>query len=267
MPELPEVETVIRELRPALTGKVVDRLDILWPKSFRSFSPVPLGGKSIRRIGRQGKYIIITLSENYLIIHLRMTGQLLFSVRQEDKKHVRLIFRFTSGEKLYFRDVRKFGRVYYTARPADILRNVGIDALSADLNAKEFSAMLTGSKMNIKALLLSQKFIAGLGNIYVDESLFRAGIHPVSVAQKIPALKMDRLFSEIRFVLDFAVEHMGSTISDYRDAFGETGAAQNFFQVYQRTDQPCFSCGTLIKKIKHAGRGTHFCPECQQKYK
>ena len=266
MPELPEVETVIKELKPALTGKTIEQVEVLWHKTFRALSPVSLSGQTIKSIGRKGKYIIFTLSGGYIIVHLRMTGQLLFSVNGNDRKHLRLIFHFSDGNKLYFKDVRKFGRVYYTQNKQNILRNVGTDALSPQMSAERFSSLLKSSRMNVKAFLLSQKFISGLGNIYVDESLFRAAIHPASVAQKISAAKGKKLFAEIRFVLNFAVQHMGSTISDYRDAFGEQGGAQHFFQVYQRTGLPCFICGKEIKKIKLAGRGTHFCPACQKKY-
>jgi len=266
MPELPEVETVVRELKPELSGKILTGIDVLWPKTFRAKSQTPLKGRCIKTVARKGKYIVFQLDRGALVVHLRMTGQLLFTINKKQSAHVRAVFKLNNGLRLYFRDVRKFGRIDYVDNAQDILAAVGIDALNPDLDERNFFKILQKSRMNLKAFLLSQKFISGLGNIYVDESLFRAGLHPASIAEKIPLPEALRLFKEIRFVLNFAVEHMGSTISDYRDAFGNSGGAQKFFRVYQRNGQPCLVCGGEIKKIKFAGRGTHFCPNCQKKY-
>ncbi len=266
MPELPEVEIVVREINPELSGQNIINIEILWERTFRNRSISELAGQQIKNVGRQGKYIIIELSKTYLLIHLRMTGQLLFSLDGLDKKHVRMIFTLGNGKKLYFRDVRKFGRIDHVDDPQTVLENTGIDALDELNTEKYFAGLMKNRKMNIKAFLLAQKYISGVGNIYADECLFRARIHPESVTAKIPKKKISQLYKEINFVLNFAIDHMGSTISDYRDAFGESGDAQNFFQVYQRTGLPCFHCGKEIKKSKTAGRGTHFCLKCQKKY-
>jgi len=266
MPELPEVETVVREILPELSGQFIADIDILWERTFQNKSLDTLAGRQIKDVSRQGKYIIIELSSTYLIIHLRMTGQLLFSLDGFDKKHVRMIIQLKNGRKLYFRDVRKFGRIYHVDDPQTVLENTGIDALDEANTEKYFLELVKNRKLNIKTFLLSQKYISGVGNIYADECLFRAGLHPESVTGKIPKKRIKLLYNEIKYVLNFAIDNMGSTISDYRDAFGESGSAQNFFKVYQRAGQACFECGREIRKIKTAGRGTHFCAKCQKKY-
>lgn len=269
MPELPEVETVVRELRSYLPGRTVKKVSVYWHKSFVNECAEKPEGQTVLSLSRRGKYILISLEHSVLIVHLRMTGQLLFQQKgaapiSADHKRVQLYFR--DGSTLIFNDVRKFGRVYHVETADKKLQKVGIDAVDPNLTAADLFRMLQRSKMNIKAFLLSQHFIAGLGNIYVDESLFRAKIHPASVSAKLSRAAAGRLFDEMRHVLFFAIRHMGSTISDYRDANGNVGGAQRFFLVYQQQGKPCVVCGTLIRKIKHAGRGTHFCAHCQKQY-
>ncbi len=269
MPELPEVETVVRELKSYLPGRKIKNITVHWHKSFVNNCSVQLEDQSIQSLGRRGKYIIIYLEHSVLIVHLRMTGQLLFQQKNSSAirtNHLRVAFNFYNGSALLFNDVRKFGRIYHMKQADEKLQNVGIDAVDPTLTASEFYRMLQSSKMNIKAFLLSQRFVAGMGNIYVDESLFRAGIHPASISAKITKASAKRLFDEMRRTLSFAIENMGSTISDYRDANGKVGNAQNFFVVYQQQGKPCVNCGKTITKIKHAGRGTHFCGQCQKLY-
>ena len=262
MPELPEVETVVREIRPHITGKQVAGLEVFWPKSFEQRFSLPLVGRTIKSVERIGKYIICRLDKGYLTIHLRMSGQLLLNPSRPPV-YLRVQMQLNDGTKLAFNDMRKFGRWYLTSTRKELLTRVGMDALDPALSPQRFIRMLHKSRMRIKGWLLSQRFVAGLGNIYVDESLFRSGIHPLSVSAVIPEAVAERLFDEIRTVLRFAIKNMGSTISDYRDANGKVGNAQNFFYVYQQQGRPCVQCGTVIEKHKISGRGTHICPNCQ----
>ncbi len=269
MPELPEVETVVRELKSYLPGRKIKNVTVFWDKTFVNNCTVQIEDQSVQSLDRRGKYIIIHLEHSVLIVHLRMTGQLLFQQKNSSAitaNHLRVAFSFKDGSALLFNDVRKFGRIYHVQSAEEKLQKVGIDAVDPKLTASQFYRMLQSSKMNIKAFLLSQRFVAGMGNIYVDESLFRSRIHPASVSAKITKAGAKRLFNEMQTVLSFAIENMGSTISDYRDANGNVGNAQNFFYVYQQQGKPCVTCGSPIKKIKHAGRGTHFCGQCQILY-
>ncbi|MGD9898449.1 MAG: DNA-formamidopyrimidine glycosylase [Calditrichaceae bacterium] len=265
MPELPEVETVAVELRSLVTGKVIETVRPFWEKSFQNMSFQPLTGQRIKSIGRKGKYLIFRLSNTFLIIHLRMTGQLVYQndTNNLSENHLRVKIHFDDGSSLNFKDTRKFGRIYHVDHDESFLENVGRDALDPKMDMKIFKNLLSLSRMSIKAFLLSQKYISGLGNIYVDESLFRAGIHPGTSAAAIPDRRAGELFLVLQQVLRSAVKNMGTTISDYRDAFGNSGNNQRFLKVYGRQGLPCGVCGTPVKKIKFAGRGTHFCPMCQ----
>ena len=268
MPELPEVETVRRELEKYIAGKqIVDTL-VLWPKTFVHQASAKLNGQTIRKLTRKGKYLTLVLDKGDLVIHLRMTGQLLF-IESGTKKvdpYSRMQFVFEDGSNLIFSDKRKFGRIYYVDQAKTITDKIGIDAISKELDKATFSQLLLLSKMRIKPFLLSQRYISGLGNIYVDESLFRAGIHPASAARAIDADAKEKLFKVIIEILSFAIKNMGSTISDYRDPNGNIGQFQDFFNVYQQTGKPCLRCDEPIQKIKLGGRGTHFCPKCQKVY-
>ncbi len=271
MPELPEVETVIRELQPLIVGRRIDRLEAVWGKTLVNRSKQTVSGQPIKTIRRQGKYIIIPLKQSNLIIHLRMTGRLAFEpanqndlVREQELNHVRLIVHFSDGSRLLFNDTRKFGRVYHVDDVQTVLQNVGKDALAEDWTTQMWFDLLRGRKISIKAFLMSQKFISGLGNIYTDESLFRAKIHPQRPAGSLRLAEAQGLFKAIRFILEQAVKNMGSTISDYRDAYGNPGKNQLYFKVYRREGQPCFVCGTRIEKTRVAGRTTRFCPVCQR---
>lgn len=268
MPELPEVETVRRELDRSVIGKQIRDSRVFWSKTFVKSSADNLTGQSIQKVNRKGKYLILVLDKSDLVIHLRMTGQLLYLEpgTDHDLSHCRMEFNFTDGSRLIFNDTRKFGRIYHVDQSEDITDKIGIDAVSRELDQDTFSRLLNSSKMRIKPFLLSQRFISGLGNIYVDESLFRSGIHPQSITSAITPEIKNKLFKAIVEILSFAIENMGSTISDYRDPNGSPGQFQNFFNVYQQTGKPCIRCEQPIQKIKLGGRGTHFCSECQQVY-
>ncbi len=271
MPELPEVQTVIAELRSLIIGKCIRKIETLWNKTLVNRSQKSLEGQCIRDILRKGKYLIFPLNESYLIIHLRMTGRLSFAPsgasrieEEQNLNHVRLIIHFSDGSRLLFDDTRKFGRVYHVDNVREFLQHVGRDALNGQWTPEEFYKKLQGHKTGIKAWLMSQRFISGLGNIYTDESLFRANIHPERPASSLTPEEARRLFDAIRFILQQAIENMGSTISDYRDAYGNPGKNQNYFKVYKREGKPCFVCGTPILKKRVAGRSTRFCPQCQR---
>jgi formamidopyrimidine-DNA glycosylase len=268
MPELPEVETIVRELRNKISGEIFSEFDPVWPGSFVSDYDSPLLKTQIVDIRRKGKFILFHLNDGYLLTHLRMTGQLIVSNSLPDnKQHLRLIFQFESGKFLLFYDLRKFGRVYHTSQPDKVLQNTGIDALSADLDVNNFLTMVKGKNTRVKSFFLNQKYIAGFGNIYIDESLFRARIHPQTKFSDLSTIKIRTLYSESRKVLLEAIDRMGSTILDYKTTGGGFGSNQNYFQVYQRQGLPCVLCQTIIVKAIIGGRGTHYCPKCQKQMK
>jgi formamidopyrimidine-DNA glycosylase len=265
MPELPEVEVIVRELRPKLTNEIIDSIDVFWHRSFvnENGSSLPLN-RSIQTISRKGKYIILNLDKNTLVIHLRMTGQLIISRSEpEETKHLRVRIRLHSGKYLFFYDSRKFGRIYYLSDPSILLNKLGTDALDPQFTESAFHALFENKKSRIKSFLLDQRFLAGLGNIYIDESLFRAGIHPETIMNQIPLPKRSTLFRVIGDVLNAAITHMGTTISDYKTTGGGFGTNQNYLSVYDKQNTPCPVCRTPIEKIRTGGRGTHYCPTCQ----
>lgn len=264
MPELPEVETVVRELRNEIILKTISSYSLFWEKTYVAYISISLTNQQIIKVERKGKYIIISLNKSFLIIHLRMTGKLLFyPIATERQKHDRFLLNFTDGSQLVFNDIRKFGRIYHTDQPDKILGKVGIDAIDKHLTSAYFHKMLLSSKKNIKAFLLAQNYISGMGNIYVDEALFCSGISPYTISSNILKKDAKKLLIVIKEILGFAILNMGTTISDYRDAYGNFGSNQKFLKVYQRTKLPCYECGDMIKRITLAGRSTHYCPTCQ----
>lgn len=267
MPELPEVETVARELRRIIINKRIDKIDALWGRSFQNECDIELNGQTIKSIGRRGKYLIVNLSKTHLIIHLRMTGQLLYfeDVSEADlNDYIRVVISFRDESILLFKDVRKFGRITHVENPYTKISHVGPDALDEIVTRKYFCSLLNKSAMSIKSFLISQKFISGMGNIYTDEALFLAKTHPSVQSKKLSIRQATALYKNMLLVLKSSIKNMGSTISDYRDPSGNEGSNQNYFYVYGRKGLPCKKCGTVIEKIKFAGRGTHFCPECQK---
>lgn len=265
MPELPEVETIVRELRTKIINEVFSEFDPIWSGSFVSDIDLNIEKRQIKGISRKGKFILFELDKGYLLTHLRMTGQLIVKKSlPESRKHLRLLYKFKSGKYLLFYDMRKFGRMYFTNNPEKVLRNTGIDALSESLDVNIFLEMVKNKKTHVKPFLLNQKFITGFGNIYVDESLFRACIHPQTKLSDLSPILVKNLFNESRKVLLEAIDRMGSTISNYKTTGGGFGTNQNYFQVYQRNGLPCYVCKTPIEKTKVGGRGTHYCPTCQK---
>ncbi|MBZ2037857.1 DNA-formamidopyrimidine glycosylase [Streptococcus sanguinis] len=272
MPELPEVETVRRGLEKLILGKTIQSVEVKYPKmiqmdldAFRQ----DLLGQEIRSMRRRGKYLLFYLTDKVLISHLRMEGKYLFYPDAvPERKHAHVYFQMTDGGTLVYEDVRKFGTMellrkdqletYFAAR------KLGPEPTEADFLLAPFAAALGRSKKPIKPYLLEQTLVVGLGNIYVDEALWRARIHPARPAASLKPAEVKRLREQIIEVLQLGIEKRGSTIRTYRNALGEDGTMQDFLQVYGKTGQPCARCGSPIEKIKLGGRGTHLCPHCQK---
>ena len=262
MPELPEVETVVRSIAPHVVGQTIRHASVSSHRvtrgDFRN-TVKRLTGATIRRIHRRGKQIYFELDRGVLYVHLGMTGKLLWNAALG--KFARAVLEFDSGTLVYD-DIRQFGRFEYFDELPDFFSRAGPDALSVDF--AEFFARLKRHKGHIKPLLLNQSFIAGVGNIYADESLFAAGVHPRARASRLSKKRAEDLHRTMVAVLQLAIEHRGSSISNYVDARGERGSFQGQHHVYGRTGQPCTRCGQVIRRIVLGQRSTHYCPRCQR---
>jgi formamidopyrimidine-DNA glycosylase len=288
MPELPEVETIRAGLAKLLPGKVVKDVWYDWDKSFPN-APADVArflvGSKIEKVRRRAKVLIVELSGGWaLVIHLKMTGQLVFVsdkkrfgaghptgdlVGELPAKSTHVILDFTDGSKLFFNDQRKFG--WMRLLPAieipeiDFFKKVGPEPLDDDFTVDRFIERLMRRKnSNIKSVLLDQTIVAGVGNIYADESLWGAKIHPETLVSNTPKAKLVTLYNSLREVLRLSIQKGGSTDKNYVDAEGKKGSYLSFANVFRRQGQPCPRCGTPIKKIRVAGRGTHICPYCQK---
>lgn len=269
MPELPEVETIARGLRKPLVGREFTGIRVGWKNliarpAVKEFKRRIVGQK-ILAVKRRGKYLVFALSGGgSLIIHLRMTGQLLIKNSGDElDRHDHLIFELDDGRELRFNEMRKLGRVYLVDDEDEILGSLGPEPLDDDFAPADFAALLFGRRGMIKPLLLNQRFMAGIGNIYADEALFTARIHPERRADTLTSEEIERLYSAIRQVLRQGIENSGTTLSTYRDAEGREGRNQEYLEVSRRAGQPCPRCGTPIERTVVGGRGTHFCPKCQ----
>jgi len=270
MPELPEVETIVRGLRPDLLGRTILSAEVDWPNTVATSTLDAfchrIAGQRVQAMSRRGKYIVLGLSHDWLLIHLKMTGHLqIVPGDAVPGKHIRAIFGLDNGRQLWFRDTRKFGRLHLTADPGTVTGHLGPEPLAGDFTPKTLAQRLRGRGGRLKSLLLNQRFLAGLGNIYADETLFAAGLHPQRTADTLGADETTALYHAIRRVLRQGVENRGTTLNDrsYRDAAGEEGDNQAHLCVYGRTDEPCPRCGTSVRRILLGGRSTHFCPRCQ----
>ncbi len=265
MPELPEVETVVRGLRRPLVGRTFTGVEVHWPNSIKTSIPElhnRLPGQRIEAITRRGKYLQLHLSAGQtLLLHLKMSGDLLVEPASEPlDPHVRTIFSLDNGHQLRFKDTRKFGRVYLVDDPAQVVGKLGPEPLADDFTAQDFKALFEKRKGRLKPLLLNQEFIAGIGNIYADESCFGSGLDPRRNVDTLTDAELERLYHAIRQALQRGIIHKGASLDDvYRG-----GEFQNHFQVYGRTDEPCFKCGSPILHIVLGGRSTHFCGQCQK---
>jgi formamidopyrimidine-DNA glycosylase len=259
LPELPEVETVVRTLAPHLLGRRIASAAFssrfVTPGNRKTLAR-QVTGRTIRSIKRRGKFIVIELDRGTLTVHLGMTGRLLLDASPE--KHTYGIFTFDSGTLIY-NDPRQFGRILWNHD----LQRLGPEPL--EISLAEFQARVKKRKTSIKALLLNQTFLAGMGNIYVDETLFAAGVHPLATASRLSGLRVAAIHRHMREILTLAIRQGGSSISDYVDARGNRGWFQLQHQAYGREGEPCRVCGTPIRKIIVVQRGTHYCPRCQRR--
>lgn len=271
MPELPEVETVVRSIRPDLVGKVITSvvpqnnwIRVLETHSVEVFNNNTVG-KHISAVERRGKFIVIVLDKGFIFIHLRMTGRLLTALSKDDKpKHLTAIINFQDGTSLFFKDYRKFGRFYYYDTLDFINQKLGIEPLSIEFTASWLFANLKKSNRQLKPLLLDQGFIAGLGNIYVDEALWFAKLHPQQLGSSVSKKKSDLLHEAIQRLLETAIKNQGTTIINFYFGEGKSGNFRDQLQVFGRQGQECPRCETLIEKMRVAQRGTHICPNCQK---
>jgi len=274
MPELPEVETIVRDLRPDLQGRVILAAEVDWPRTVATSSVEAfqqrIAGQRVEAVGRRGKYVTLQLSGgDWLLIHLKMTGHL--QVMSSGKsgaspdKHVRAVFYLDDGRQLWFRNPRKFGRLHLTGDPCTVLGGLGPEPLDDEFTLEAFVARIRQRRGRLKPLLVNQRFIAGMGNIYADEALFAAGLHPLRPAGTLNDDESAALYHAVRHVLQQGVDNRGTTLEDrgYRDARGEAGSNQIYVQVYGRTGKPCVRCGTPVQRIVLSGRSAHFCPRCQ----
>lgn len=277
MPELPEVENVRQGLNNLVVGETIAKVEVRWPRIIESpavneFSR-RLVGQEIEAVRRRGKFLLFYFTDDVLISHLRMegkyqlvepsaTGQL-----PRRTKHTHVIFHLESGKKLWYLDVRKFGRMSLVAKGEEFehksLAKLGPEPTAEDFALEDMQEFLTRRTKAIKGVLLDQQIVVGIGNIYADEILFRAQIHPVTPANRLTESEEIRLHEAIIETLDEAIANGGTTIRSYQNAFGDVGTFQEQLQVYGRDGEACVNCGNEIEKIKVAGRGTHYCPVCQ----
>ena len=275
MPELPEVETIRRRLEPQLVGRRLERVEIADARVTRPFDPVEvaaeLQGERVSAVDRRGKYLIVRFeSERALLIHLRMTGNVLHvaaGTGLEDDPHRRAVVKLDDGSDVVYRDVRRFG-TWLLAEPDEVepylAARLGREPLAAAFTTRRLAEALAGRRAPVKAAILDQRRLAGVGNIYADEALWRARIHPRRPAGELDLDELRALHRGIRAALKAGIERQGATLRDYRTPDGGSGRMQREFKVYGRDGEPCERCGTPIEKIRAAGRGTWFCPHCQR---
>ena len=273
MPELPEVETVRRSVEAKIRNKRIrtaevrndDVLDSITPEDFCAL----LRKNTVVKMERRGKYLIFCLeSGEKIILHLRMTGQLIcFDKEFPDDKHCHVVVRFEQGG-FYYRDVRRFGRfcpVGSGGKTEIGMEQLGYEPFDRDFTVNYVREGMRNRRCSVKSRILDQHFIAGIGNIYADEILFTAGIHPERMCCDLTDCQIQRLKKAAETVLAEAIEHRGTTFSDFRDGYGEIGGHQEHLSVFHRAGEPCPLCGTIIEKIKCGGRTTSFCPKCQKR--
>ena len=271
MPELPEVETVVRDLRPLLVGRTIARIETSrfalrnrWPTG----AAKAVVGRTVQAIARRGKWILIDLGEPWLLVHLGMTGQFTVAADSERQSHTHLIFTLKEGGELRFRDIRRFGSVsLFADRPSldafFVANKLGPEPF--DIDAETWRAGLKKTSRNLKACLLDQRLVAGVGNIYADEALHEARLHPTILGKRLTRDQAERLRAAVITVLERAIVLRGSSIRNYVGGSGLQGSMQNEFRVYGRTDEPCLRCETPVTRIVLGGRSTHFCAKCQAK--
>ena len=264
MPELPEVETIARRLEPELVGRRILDADVLWQRTLATPSldefKAQIQGQKILAVTRRAKYFIMNLSDASLLIHLRMSGDLeVKSSTAQPLKHDRVILKLSGRKSLFFNDTRKFGRVWLVNQPDEVLGRLGPEPFSKDFTAQWLYQALQGKNRQLKPLLLDQTFLAGLGNIYTDEALHLARLHPLTASNAITPEQAGELRKAVRSVLRKGIRRHGASI----DWMYRGGEYQNYFRVYDREGQACANCGTPIQRMIVGQRSTHFCPNCQ----
>jgi formamidopyrimidine-DNA glycosylase len=271
VPELPEVETIRRQLAPHLEGRTLLDVEILDWRWTRPQDPATvadgLRGQEVQRVGRAGKYLVWELSdERFLLVHLRMTGALLFDP-DVDPLHTRVRMRLAGGHRLIYVDARRFGTGHLllgeAARDAYLAARLGVEPMTPEFTTEHLRAIARGRTAPVKAFVLDQRRIAGVGNIYADEALFRAGIHPLRPAGALTRPQLDALRDAIEQALAAGIEAKGATIDDFRHVDGARGSFQDRFLVHLREGEPCVNCATPIRKLVVGGRGTYVCEHCQ----
>lgn len=274
MPELPEVETIVRELRAsALVGQTITKAIVFWPGIVSNLSAAQfckeIVGQTVANIERRGKFLVFSLSTDTLLVHLRMTGKFsIVNISQKRLTHEHIRLSFSDQRELLYEDQRKFGKWYLTKNPNEQLDKLGLEPLSPEFTLKAFRACLAKQSGMIKPFLLDQKHIAGMGNIYVDEALWEAKIHPQRHLNTFSKKEIEKLHQAISKILQLGVENTGTTLgssrANYFSVSGRRGTNQHQLKVFRQEGKPCPRCQSIIVKIKVAQRGTHFCPHCQK---
>lgn len=276
MPELPEVETVVRTLEKQISKAKIENVEVFWDNiiatpGVQDFKD-KISGQSFEGFGRYGKYLIFTMSESVLIVHLRMEGK--FYIRNKDdrydSKHIHVIFHLEDGRQLQYHDTRKFGKMYLYNKEANIhdypcMKSIGYDAFDEELTSSYLYSKYHRSQKTMKQLLLDQAIMAGPGNIYVDEICFSSGIHPLTRGNKVSKAKCEVILQETRRILNGAIKYGGTTIRSYTSSLGVDGRFQLHLKVHKREGETCKVCGTEIKRIVVNTRSTYYCPTCQKK--
>lgn len=274
MPELPEVETIRCSLKSKICDCQINRVEVFFDKTIRtpgveSFISL-LEGQKITGVSRCGKYLLIKIGDCWmLVIHLRMTGRLLFTTSDTPyDKHTHVVFQLDNGGELRFHDLRKFGTMdlltLEEVKKFPPLCSLGPDALDPELTEDAFKKRLKGRRGQIKNLLLNQSFVAGIGNIYANEILWRAGLHPERLADSLSSQEQERLYQAMQGVLTLAIEHRGTTLRDYVDGEGNPGEFQNLLAIHGKEGEPCPCCGKPVIRAKLGGRSAYYCAVCQK---
>ncbi len=284
MPELPEIETIKNDLNQKILNKKIVQIDIRLPKIVKSplsRFKTTLKNQTFKRVGRRGKLMILEINNDlFLLIHLRMTGQLIYQEKNGiiagghsdakldfnlPGKHTHLFFTFDDKSQLFFNDLRQFGYAQLVNKKelAPILLKFGVEPLEKEFTLNKLQELLKNKKRNIKAFLLDQSIIAGIGNIYADEILFASSVSPLRRTDTLTAKEISNIHTNTKKILQKAIKYRGTTFNNYVDSEGKKGSFLNFLQVYQRANKPCLKCKNLIQKTKVAGRGTSFCQKCQ----
>ena len=273
MPELPEVETIRRDLEPLVAGRRITGVEVD-PATIHLLAGAPietlranLVGRTVTAIGRRGKYLMFSLDDGRVfVVHLRMTGRLVWRPHDAPAEQFqRAVIELDNGYDLRWADLRKFGTWRLHESVAEVVGKLGPEPIDDSLTLKEFRARLANRAAPVKAVLLDQRRFAGLGNIYVDEALYEARIRPDTPAGKVSPAATKRLFASSRSVLERGIENRGASFKDYVDGQGEKGSQHMHVQVFRRTGKPCYRCGSTIQRTVVGGRATHFCPRCQPK--